>query len=123
MNITRTTTLKLIKITSITIVALIIIIYAISRSLDYTRGPKIDITEPKNGATIALSAASSTVDIVGILERAHNLTINGSPVVIDEQGHFKQTIVIFEGINRPTLTVTDQFNRTTETTLEIVGVK
>jgi hypothetical protein len=119
MPLTRTTTLRLIKIAIIVFIAIIIIIYAISRSLNYTRGPKIDISEPTNGAV----TASTTIDIVGQVERAHTLTINGSAVPIDEQGHFKQTIAIFPGINRPTLKATDQFDRTTETDLVIVGAK
>jgi hypothetical protein len=119
MPLTRTKTLRLIKIVISILVALIIVIYAIWGSLNYTKGPKINILQPQNGATIT----STTTDIIGTVERAHNLTINGNPVSIDEKGNFKLRIVVFPGINRPTLKVTDSFDRTTETTLEIVGAK
>lgn len=117
MNLTRTTTLRIIKIAIIAIVAIIVITYAIWGSLNYARGPKIDIVGPVNGAVIS----SPTVDVIGTIERAHNLTINGSATPIDEQGNFKQTIVVFPGINRLTLRVTDQFDRNTETEIVIVG--
>ena len=99
------------------IVAVLIISYAIARSMAYAKGPKIDLTAPTNGAVIS----SPTVDIVGMIERAHNLTINGGAVSIDEQGNFKQTLVVFPGINKLTLRATDQFDRNTETDIVIVG--
>ena len=117
MNLTRTTTLRLIKIAIIAVVAIIIIAYAVARSLTYARGPKIDLAAPASGAVIS----SLTVDLVGMIERAHNLTINGGAVPIDEQGNFKQTIVVFPGINKLTLRATDQFDRNTETDIVIVG--
>ncbi len=117
MPLTRTTTLRLIKIAIIAVVAIIIIAYAIARSLNYARGPKINLVEPANGATVS----SPTVDLIGTIERAHNLTINGNSVPIDELGNFKQTIVVFPGINRLTLLATDQFDRNTETDIVIVG--
>ncbi len=117
MNITRTTFLRIIKTTAIAVVAIIIITYAIARSLTYARGPKIDLNEPADGAVVS----SPTVDLAGMIERAHDLTINGSAVSIDEQGNFKQTIVVFPGINKITLRATDQFDRNTETDIVIVG--
>jgi hypothetical protein len=117
MNLTRSITLRIIKITIVTIIAIIILIYAILRSLNYARGPKIDIKEPSNGAIIT----ASTTEIIGQIERAHDLSINGSAVTIDEQGNFKQILVLFPGINLITLKATDQFERNTETVLEIVG--
>ena len=74
LNLTRTTTLRLIKIAIIAVVAIIIITYAVARSLNYARGPKIILAEPANGAVIS----SPTVDLLGTIERAHNLTINGN---------------------------------------------
>ncbi len=117
MPLTRTSTLRLIKYTAISLVAIIIIAYAIARSLAYARGPKIDLNSPTDGAVIS----SPTVDLIGMIERAHNLTINGGAVSIDEQGHFKQTIVVFPGLNKLTLRATDQFDRNTETDIVIVG--
>jgi len=119
MPLTRTSTLRLIKIIIIAVVAIIIIFYAIWRSLAYARGPKIDLAGPVNGAVIS----SHTVDVVGMIERAHNLTVNGGTVPIDEQGNFKQTLVVFPGINKLTLRATDQFDRNTETDIVIVGAK
>jgi hypothetical protein len=119
MNLTRSTTLRLIKIAAIALIAIIIISYAIWRSLNYARGPKIDINSPISGAVIT----STTTEIIGQVERAHDLYINNGLISIDEQGHFKQIIVIFPGVNRISIKAKDQFDRTTETILEVVGAE
>lgn len=119
MNFSRTTNLKILRGAGLALIIIVVATYASARSLNYARGPKITISEPVNGATIS----TTTTTIVGLLERAHNLTLNGQEITIDEQGHFKETILVFPGINYLTLAAKDQFGRTTETSLTLVGVK
>lgn len=116
MPLTRTTTIRIIKITSLIIVVVIIVAYGVSRSLNYARGPKIDIYNPANGTV----ATSSMIEIVGRVERAHNLFLNGHPVTVDEQGNFKENILVFKGINIITMRADDQFGRNTEITRTLV---
>lgn len=119
MALTRTTTVRIIKIAISLCVLLIIVIYAVSRSLNYARGPIIFVSEPSNWASIA----SSTTLIVGHVDRVRTIALNGHPITIDEQGNFKETIIIFSGMNTITLAAQDQFGRTTSTTLTLVGSK
>ena len=114
---TRTSYIKLIKIIGITIIALLILAFAIWRSLDYTRGPHITVTEPTNGSSIA----ERSVTIKGRVERATNLLLNGNQTNIDEQGNFSEKIIIFSGINKITLSAMDQFGRSTENRLTLLG--
>ena len=112
---TRTQLIRYLKIGIIVIAALIIIGYGAWRSLDYARGPVITIFQPVNGSM----AASSTIDILGRANRVNSLTINGMSVSLDEQGNFKETVVVFPGVNMITLEAMDQFGRSTEKLLEV----
>lgn len=113
----RTANLRLLRVSGITLAAIIIISYAIWRSLNYARGPKIDIFEPVNGSSIA----STTIVIKGRAERSNSLDLNGQTVSVDEQGNFSETLILFPGVNVITLDAKDQFGRSTETKLELVG--
>ena len=113
---TRTQYIRYIKIGIIAIAVLIIVSYGAWRSLDYARGPAITIFQPVNGST----AASSTIDILGRADRVNSLTINGSPISLDESGNFKETLIVFPGVNMITLSAKDQFGRATEKQIELV---
>ena len=115
---TRTQLISLIRIGSGVLVALLIIAYAISRSLSYARGPRITIEEPLDGASIT---ASTTV-LKGFVERANNITLNGRAISIDEQGHWSETLVIFPGSNIITLEARDRFERSVKTELRLQGI-
>ena len=119
MNFTRTTNLRILKISLGAIVLIIITIYAISRSMNYARGPKIDLVGPINNSYVA----STTVSFKGMVERAHDLTINGMVIPIDEKGNFEDKIIIFPGINTITLEAKDQFGRNTKTQITLVGAQ
>ncbi|MBU6427056.1 hypothetical protein KGQ27_02340 [Patescibacteria group bacterium] len=114
---TRTSTIRLLKIGTIALAAILIAAYAVWRSLDYARGPEIEIISPSNGA----STASSTVEITGRALRASDLSMNGAQISVDQQGKFDETVVIFPGVNFITFDSGDRFGRTAEKILEVVG--
>lgn len=95
---------------------MIIIAYALWRSFSYARGPHITIIEPRNHS----STASTTIQVVGRVERANQITLNGKAITIDEQGNFNETVVIFSGANILTLVAHDQFNRTVSEQVRVV---
>lgn len=113
----RTTTLRFIRYGLIGLVAVVIVLYALSRSLNYIHGPRIEIFQPINGSAIA----SSTVTIIGRADRVNSLSLNGKAIFIDESGNFRETILVFPGINMITLTAHDQFDREVQNQLELVG--
>lgn len=117
MALTRTVTVRLLRTASIILLIAVIIAYAIWRSLNYAKGPRIEIFQPHDGA----STASSTVTIVGRADRVINLLLNGRAVSVDQQGNFSETIIIFPGENMINLTAKDQFGRSTEKELTLVG--
>jgi len=118
MTLTRTNTLRLIRFIGIGLIVTLIVVYAIWRSLNYARGPEIDVFDPSNGS----SMSSSTVAIHGRALRVNNLFLNGNAVSVDQQGNFSETVIVFPGMNVLTLTGQDQFGRNTRKELEIVGM-
>lgn len=115
MNPTRTTTLRLFSVGTIVLVALVIIAYAVWRSLNYARGPEIVISSPSHGASIV----STTTKIIGQALRVKEISLNGKPISVDEQGNFTETIILFPGVNIVTLTAKDQFDRDTFKQIQI----
>lgn len=97
------------------IVVLLIVAYALWRSLNYARGPAIILTEPQDFTSVT----STTTHVVGRVERANNITLNGRAITIDEQGNFDETIVVFPGTNILTLEAKDQFERKITTQIRV----
>ena len=118
MPFTRTTLLRILKIGSAVLIVVLIVTYAIWRSLAYARGPHITITDPTDGASIT----ASTTIIHGQVERTNNITMNGKSISIDEQGNFNETIIVFMGSNIITFEARDQFGRSVETELRLSGI-
>ena len=114
---TRTSIIRLIRLSLLGLLMLFVVGYAVSRSVNYARGPKITLFEPINGSTIA----TSTITIRGRVDRINNLLLNGNPFSINEAGDFNQTVIVFNGLNIFTLSAHDQFGRGTETELRIFG--
>ncbi len=114
---TRSTTRYLIKIILTVIIGLTIFGYALWRSLGYARGPEIDISYPSDG----YATTSAIINISGRAQRINSISLNGSPITIDESGNFSETIIVFPGINNISLEAKDQFGRQTDTKLRIVG--
>jgi Glucodextranase, domain B len=107
----------MIRYGAIALIALLIGLYVFSRSLNYIHGPSIDIYQPINGASIS----SSTVTIIGRANRINSLSLNGKSIFIDESGNFKETIIVFSGLNVITLDATDRFARSTQSRLRLTG--
>jgi hypothetical protein len=112
----RGTTQKIFVAAVIVIIAagLLYFIYRTSRA--YLSGPSITITEPDNYATFS----TSTATIVGIAKRAQDITLDGRSITIDNNGNFRETILLMPGYNIETISAHDQFGHATEKRLELV---
>ena len=113
----RTNNLRFAKIIGVIIIIGIIVIYTITRSLNYARGPEIYIFSPTNG----LIATTSTIVISGRVLRVNKISLNGKSILIDENGYWKETLIIFSGLNKITVTAEDQFGRNVSKELDLVG--
>jgi hypothetical protein len=114
---TRSNLIRLLKYAAAGLLIALISSYAIWRSLEYVRGPKIEVYSPTNGS----ETASSTITIIGRADRTNKLSLNGNIVTVDEQGNFRETLIVFPGQNAITLVAEDQFGRKVNKEIDIVG--
>ncbi len=126
MNMTRETTKRAITIGTIIFVILVIIGYAYITSHSLISGPSIVVTNISGTAAPAPvkgviygSFATSTVTITGVALRIQSISLNGSPIEIDEAGNFSQIIALFPGFNAETLIGKDAFGHTTQVELDL----
>ncbi len=117
MPYTRTTARTLIRYFFILIVAVLIVTYAVLRSINYTRGPAVDIAFPRNGE----ATSSPIVEIYGRAERASSITIDGRLITVDEDGNFSEVLVVFPGVNVVSFEARDQFGRATKKQISLFG--
>lgn len=107
---------KTIKISIFLFILAIVIGYTLFTSKAFIKGPEIVIHEPQNGSTFA----TSSIVIRGIAERSRNITLNGKSISIDDQGNFKENILLAPGYNAVTLTAKDKFEEIKEYRLELI---
>jgi hypothetical protein len=116
MMLTRQRTKKILRISIITIIALVVIGYATFAFHDLILGPTISISEPINGSTFI----DQRVTIVGVVKRIQDITLNGRSITIDEQGNFREDVLLAPGYNAFLLTAKDKFGRVREHRLDLI---
>src|ERR1035437_4037204 len=114
MNRGTTQKIFIVGIVAVIAVGLLYFIYRTSRA--YVSGPSIIISEPANYAAFS----TSTATIVGIAKRAQDITLDGRSIIIDNNGNFRETILLMPGYNIEIIAAHDQFRHTTEKRLELV---
>lgn len=114
--INREGTKKIIKASILLIISFVIIGYSYFASRDYIKGPEIIIFEPQNGSALS----TSTVIVKGQALRIQEITFNNRPILIDEQGNFTETLLLFPGYNISVIYAKDKFDRSTEYKIELV---
>jgi hypothetical protein len=107
---------KILKVLTISLIVAIVVGYSYFASRDFILGPELIITEPVNGSTLS----TSTVILKGQALRIQDITLNNRPILIDEQGNFTETILLFPGYNVSLISAQDKFDRTIEYKLELV---
>lgn len=107
---------SVLKILIVVIVAGLIVTYTYYKTKDFLHGPVVIITSPVNGATVN----DSLVEIVGKAKRIAYISINDRQIFTNEEGNFKEKLLLYPGYNIISIKVSDRFDRNTEKSLEIV---
>jgi len=84
-----------------------IAIYGMVEAWPLLRGPVLSIASPINGAT----ATDGIVTISGKAVRAAALTLNGAPILHEENGDFSSTLTLPRGSSILTLVAVDRFGK------------
>ena len=103
---------KILTIATLAIL-LLILIYALFNARLLIAGPQIIIKSPENGSDFDRP-------LIQIEGEAHNtsfISMNGRPIYVNENGEFKEKLLLPEGTSIIKFDAKDRFERNTEVTL------
>ena len=89
--------------------------YAGFQSKKIISGPQITIQSPAT-----TSASNSAVDVSGIVKNVSVVTLNDRLIPIDEDGQFKEKVLLYPGYNIIKLEATDKFGACVTKELQLV---
>lgn len=90
--------------------------YAYGRTYDLMSGPRLVIISPQSGET----ESSTLITIEGKAYNATSVTLNDRPIFTDENGIFKEALLLSYGYNELTLKARDKFGHVVKKTLALV---
>ncbi len=90
--------------------------YAYLTSENFIEGPSIDVKSLSSGMTVT----DPLLSIKGSASQISFINMNDRKIFTDENGVFKEEILLYPGYNAITITAQDRFNRKIEKTLEVV---
>lgn len=104
------------RITKIILVVffILVILYAYYEARGLLFGPSIEV--PKEVSTVH----DRFITIHGKATRIAQLTMNGKPVTVTEDGAFEEPYLLSDGYNRIVLRAQDRYGRTRESIIEVV---
>jgi hypothetical protein len=112
----RHKTRKYIKIFIIVILIIIFVGYTLYEIQKIVLGPQIEVLYPQNGIMIS----NSFTEISGIAKNIKEISLNDRKIYIDEQGNFKEQLLLAYGYNVLVLKASDKFGRKTEKVIEVI---
>ncbi len=98
--------ISIVRISLLSLLFIFIIMYAHSRTAFLSQGVSLSVENLENGQTIR----TRTFTIQGTAKRAVLLTINNRELVIDEEGTFKDIVLLHPGLNVFTIEAYDRFD-------------
>jgi len=90
--------------------------YTYTQSQSLIEGPRISVTNPANGSTVA----QPEVEITGNTENVSHISINDRPIFVDDTGHFAEFLLLLPGYNIIEITAQDRFERNITKKIELV---
>ena len=101
---------KILKISSVTLLFIFIVIYAISTSKDLIFGIKIKDVNLVDRAKMS----ENIIEVTGSAKNAVHLSLNGREIFTDQERNFKETITLLPGYNVVHIKAVDKFGNVDE---------
>jgi hypothetical protein len=101
--------------TAIVVVLLALGAYGFLEALPLLQGPSLTVESPVSGTPLP----GGIVTIEGVVERSSSLSLNGAPLLPDENGFFEETLAFPTGTSILEFVAKDRFGRTIRTTRTI----
>lgn len=109
-------TRKIAKIILISIISLIILGYVLFSSRLLIAGPQIKDISPMNGS----SFDKPVIELTGTTKSISFISLNDHPIFIDEEGEFKEKLLLSPGLSIIKIYGRDRFDRETTKYLQYV---
>ncbi len=91
----------------IALVLLVLLGYGALEARPLLLGPTLSVEGPTDYATVE----GGVVVVSGTVSRASSFTLNGAPLLADQDGAFKAELAVARGTSILTLVATDRFGR------------
>ena len=98
-----------------TLIILLVVGYALFQARNLIQGPVITILSPENGSTVT----ESLVEVRGIARNIIGIKFNDRDIVMDEDGHCSEQLLLAPGYTIMSILARDRFGRTTSKSLEL----
>lgn len=112
----RHATKNLLKIIIVSVFLLFVFGYTGYEIQKIVFGPKISISSPINGSSVSGSLA----EITGIAKNINSIAMNDRKIFTDEQGNFKENVLLSYGYNTIKISASDKFGRNEEKIIEVI---
>ena len=112
----RTSPKTLLSYGAATLLATFVFGYAYFRAKDFLRGPVLEIATPTNGQMLG----AAFVSISGTTKNVSSLSLDGKKIFTDENGNWKEQLLLAPGYNIIEARAEDRFGRETKKVLNIV---
>ena len=107
---------KILRTGVLVLLAIVVVGYSIFQARKILEGPELRITSP----TEAMVSGNPLVEVMGVAKNIKDISLNDQPIYIDEQGNFKEKLLLLEGYNIIKLKAEDKFGKKTERQMEVV---
>lgn len=104
------------KIFLIILFSIGIILYIIFNFRIFIAGPEIIVTSPQNGSNVN----TELLEIVGSAKNVSFIDLNEKPIFLDENGNFKEFLLLATGYNIIVIKAKDKFEREISKKIEVV---
>jgi hypothetical protein len=94
----------------------IALLYGGFRAYPLIKGPEITLYSPKEGDIVA----TSSFEVSGKVSKVREITLQGRPIPIDQDGHFKELLVASHPYTILVLTATDFYGNTVTETVSVI---
>ena len=108
--------ISILRISLISLLGLVIIVYSGFQAQKLITGPVIDIYTPENGATYN----QTLIEIYGKARNVAYLNLNDRPIFTDKDGYFREKLLLSPGYNIIKLDAMDKFKKYTAEKLELI---
>ena len=106
------------RIVIASVVALIVIggFFYIYRQIGrFAAVPRLVVTEPSDGENVE----GNSIEIAGFTDKDAKLTINEQPIVVNDNGEFKENVLLQKGINAIMISSVNRFEKSASETFNI----